>query len=679
MQDVADYYSHHLIELISSKVGATGFFPRATAFGRILLRLPSLFASAKRCAPASNNSHYCGMRLYVGAELALEWAQSPPDFRPPASDFSVEKEIVSDKNDKPVFDEQTLARVLEAAYVLQEHNRERQEREEREKARLSSLPDLPRFTAPTSPPLPDSSNSATPKVEKGDYSQVLGQIVETQQRIQAQRMELNSAMNLVVDRAIGITHAEGAGIAVLEGSKVRYRAAAGPMALAAGAEVPIDKALCAACLRVGQVLRCADVAPEFLVDAEECGRRGIQALIAAPVYQAGNVVGALELYYGTTHAFTEPDVHTCQLLAGIVAEALGRTEELSWKRPIETEAAPRETATREAVLRESLDKLKPRLEVMAKSAAAAPTASNAQSAPAVTSPGASAVCHKCGNRFVEDEQFCGECGLPRSSDYGPVTMQSKVAMLWQMHEAKKKNASSTTTSSATAVPELNEDAELFRPGIADDQFLDGDLPQLFTLPGNNQRQTEENSQAEWQDSDTALTLSSTPRSELEIEAPVAGTASPADSESADWSSAASAKTFLERFSKTNRYATLSRFLRARRGDVYLAIAIILVSCVIHWGLWPGHAAATPAVASHRGQNADLPLYDRVLIKLGLAEAPPAPEYRGNPDTQVWVDLQTALYYCPGADLYGKTSKGKFITQQDAQLDSYEPAFRKACD
>jgi len=65
--------------------------------------------------------------------------------------------------------------------------------------------------------------------------------------------------------------------------------------------------------------------------------------------------------------------------------------------------------------------------------------------------------------------------------------------------------------------------------------------------------------------------------------------------------------------------------------------------------------------------------------LGLAEAPPAPEYKGNPNTQVWVDLQTALYYCPGADLYGKTAKGKYSSQQDAQLDQYEPASRKACE
>ena len=38
-------------------------------------------------------------------------------------------ELVSEEKNKPVLDEQTLAKLLEAAYVLQEHNREMRELE----------------------------------------------------------------------------------------------------------------------------------------------------------------------------------------------------------------------------------------------------------------------------------------------------------------------------------------------------------------------------------------------------------------------------------------------------------------------------------------------------------------------------------------------------------------------
>ena len=71
----------------------------------------------------------------------------------------------------------------------------------------------------------------------------------------------------------------------------------------------------------------------------------------------------------------------------------------------------------------------------------------------------------------------------------------------------------------------------------------------------------------------------------------------------------------------------------------------------------------------------------MLVSLGLAEAPtpsdtPAP---GNPNTKVWVDVHTALYYCPGANLYGKAADGKYTTQLDAQRDHFQPSTLKACD
>jgi hypothetical protein len=154
---------------------------------------------------------------------------------------------------------------------------------------------------------------------------------------------------------------------------------------------------------------------------------------------------------------------------------------------------------------------------------------------------------------------------------------------------------------------------------------------------------------------------------------------------ADWSSAAAAREFLEQVSSGKQRSALGRFWDTRRGDIYLAIAVILVAFVIRWGIWSNHpvsATAAPvppaAAAQHKAPDADLSMFDRMLISLGLAEAPEVPEDKGNPSTQVWVDLRTALYYCPGNDAYGKTPKGKFMTQRDAQLDSYEPAYRKTC-
>jgi hypothetical protein len=176
-----------------------------------------------------------------------------------------------------------------------------------------------------------------------------------------------------------------------------------------------------------------------------------------------------------------------------------------------------------------------------------------------------------------------------------------------------------------------------------------------------------------------------------VEAPSTALVRPQpEGEQVVWSSAAKARDFLESLSGARSPSPLGRFWRSRRGDFYLAIAVILMVVVIRWGIWSNHSVGATgsgtAVSANANRHkrpapdADLSMFDKLLIGLGLAEAPDeAPEYKGNPDTQVWVDLHTALYYCPGSDLYGKTPKGKVSSQRQAQLDQFEPANRKACD
>ena len=152
-----------------------------------------------------------------------------------------------------------------------------------------------------------------------------------------------------------------------------------------------------------------------------------------------------------------------------------------------------------------------------------------------------------------------------------------------------------------------------------------------------------------------------------------------------WSSAAKARDFLEQLAPSRNKSAFAGFWNARRGDIYLAVAVILVAVVLRWGIWSSHSVSATggpaATAGHRrsAPDSDLSMLDKMLIGLGLAEAPDPPEQRGNPETKVWVDTHTALYYCPGTDLYGKTPQGKYTTQRDAQLDQFEPAYRKACN
>lgn len=587
---------------------------------------------------------------------------------------------MDEEKDKPVFDEQTLAKLLEAAYVLQEHNRELQKRElnlERQRDQLGAQQQSS-FAPPDGAPQTRGPDPAS----KDDYTFTLAQIVETQRQIQQRHLELEDAMLLAAERVTEIARASGAAIGILDGKNVRYQAAAGSMTLPVGTEVPLEKALCVACLRTGEVIRCTNVNAEFLLDVEECQRRGIQSMIAVPVYHDGGMAGGLELYYPSTQAFTEQDVHTCQLMAGLITEALARDEEVTLKKSL---------ANERAVMLDALEKLKPNLAALVDLPSARGAAVKNGAAPASSAP--TSTCRKCGHQLMGEEQFCGKCGTPRSGDYEPPSMQSKVASLWHMQEAKK-NAATTPANgdlSPTGPPAIPEPARPERP-LADS--IEEEMPEFFAAPNlqtDNTIETMPEAAADELEPASATPFLTVPadagqheEASQDEDIPVAATALAKPEH--PWSSAATARDFLERLAGANRPGAIARFWNTRRGDIYLAIAVILVGAVIRWGIWSNHSVSatgspSAAAASHHkpGADADLSWFDRMLISLGLAEAPPVPENKGNPDTQVWVDLHTALYYCPGADLYGKTPKGKFTSQRDAQLDQFEPAYRKACD
>lgn len=570
-------------------------------------------------------------------------------------------ESVSEGKSKPVLDEQTLAKLLEAAYVLQEHNRELR------KLELGFELKRDQFEAEqrsSTPPAAASSAQSSDNSPPTDYTFTLGQIVETQHRIQVRHLELDLAMALVAERVVEIGRARGAAIAIVDGNVVRYGAGAGFGAPATGSEVPLDNALCIPCIRTGQVFRCPDVNPEVLLDSEHCRSRGIQSLIAVPIFHDGKVAGALELYYSEQHGFHEQDVHTCQLMAGLVTEALARDEEIAWKKSL---------ASERAVMLQALEKLKPNLAALVDKPAATEAAIPATPA----SIASSYVCLKCGHKLVSEEHFCGECGTPRStksSEEAPPAMQSKVTSPWHMQEALKHEAAPDPANTKDPALELNQSSSPAEEmSLADS--LQNEVPDFFMAPdlpaGELRAETaaprasdsETHAAAVAEDSSQALTLAK----------PV----------SADWSSAHSAQEFFENLAGSQRPGALLHFWNSRRGDIYLAIAVILVACVIRWGIWSNHpvgaSGPAPAAAHRKSPEADLPLFDRMLISLGLAEAPQALEDKGNPSTQVWVDLHTALYYCPGADLYGKTPTGKYSTQRDAQLDQFEPAYRKPCN
>src|ERR1700757_796638 len=88
---------------------------------------------------------------------------------------AVKDGIVSEEKNKPVLDEQTLAKLLEAAYVLQEHNRELQEMDLGLSLKRDQIEAEERSASTQHAPQKAEAESA----EKPDYTFTLAQIVET--------------------------------------------------------------------------------------------------------------------------------------------------------------------------------------------------------------------------------------------------------------------------------------------------------------------------------------------------------------------------------------------------------------------------------------------------------------------------------------------------------------------
>jgi GAF domain-containing protein len=631
---------------------------------------------------------------------------------------------VTDPKNKPVLDERTFEKLLEAAYVIQKHRGNMRDAE----ASMESLTERLREQqesaqqAPLEASKPESEESSR---SDGDYTLTLSEIVEAQRQIQARHLELDKALAVVAEKVAHIIGASGAAIGILEEKMVRYRAGTGTPALPLESKVPLATAICAACVRTGQVIRSEDIDTEVLFDPEPCRQRGILSLVAVPIYYDGDIVGALEIYFDKIHGFSEPDIHTCRLMAGLVTEAIGRDAELKLKKSV---AAERST------MLAAIEKLQPNLAALAgeQFAASAGTDTDTEmQASEVTA--ATSECWKCGNTVVAEEQFCGRCGAPRVTDDESYSIQSKLASAWHMEQTSHETVAAAPpyetstpeeTTHATAAADTDAGANDELPSMqnkvasawhmqqaSDEETtqstvsmnegdLEGDnsladLPELSSLPDGEENAPEFAESLHASADHGTMTESLSTKSQVDededhVEAPSAALEKPQqEDEQIVWSSAARARDFLESLSATREPSALGRFWRSRRGDFYLAVAVILMVVVIRWGIWSNHpvgatgsGTSVSSASRHKppAPDADLSLFDRLLIGLGLADPPDeAPEYKGNPDTQVWVDLQTALYYCPGSDLYSKTPKGKLASQREAQLDQFEPAYRKPCD
>jgi N-acetylmuramoyl-L-alanine amidase/putative methionine-R-sulfoxide reductase with GAF domain len=150
--------------------------------------------------------------------------------------------------------------------------------------------------------------------------------LETEFEIEEQFV-LDEVLQLVADRAIAITGADGLGIALAENNEIVLRASSGTIKPDVGARIQRDSAFSGACFRTAQIIRCDDTETDDRVNLYACRQLGARSMVAVPLCGHRRVIGLLEAFSAEPFGFNDSDVTSLELLAELIVGAIKPEDE----------------------------------------------------------------------------------------------------------------------------------------------------------------------------------------------------------------------------------------------------------------------------------------------------------------------------------------------------------------
>ncbi len=138
---------------------------------------------------------------------------------------------------------------------------------------------------------------------------------------------LDEVLQMVAERAIAITGADGLGIALAENNEIVLRASAGTVKPDVGARIQRDSAFSGACFRTAQIIRCDDTETDDRVNLYACRQLGARSMVAVPLCGRRRVIGLLEAFSAEPFGFNDSDVGSLELLAELILAALKPEDE----------------------------------------------------------------------------------------------------------------------------------------------------------------------------------------------------------------------------------------------------------------------------------------------------------------------------------------------------------------
>ena len=161
---------------------------------------------------------------------------------------------------------------------------------------------------------------------------------------------LDEVLQLVAERAIAITGADGLAIALAENNDIVLRASAGAIKPDVGARIDRDSAFSGACFRTAQIVRADDTETDDRVNLQACRRLGARSMVAVPLCGRRRVIGLLEAFSADPFGFNDSDVRNLELLAEIILGALKPEDEDRFAEAAQVAATKLEAAPNVGVL-----------------------------------------------------------------------------------------------------------------------------------------------------------------------------------------------------------------------------------------------------------------------------------------------------------------------------------------
>jgi len=146
--------------------------------------------------------------------------------------------------------------------------------------------------------------SLSPAAPSLDRAAQLSALDDVRREVRA-LADADAVLDLIASRALTLTGASGAALALLTDDAMLCRARAGDLAPPLGSALDVKEGLSGECIRSGLAVSCEDTSTDPRVDPELCRRLGLGSFMAVPIFTDFRVVGLLEVFSPHRRTFTE--------------------------------------------------------------------------------------------------------------------------------------------------------------------------------------------------------------------------------------------------------------------------------------------------------------------------------------------------------------------------------------